>query len=214
MKKAKQQLLFAGALLFGITVAPVMAQEGEKKPPVSSSEPTKSPAKTLKADDPSLTGYTIGERDILDIVVWREKDLSEEVVVRPDGKITIPLVNEIYVIGITPLQLQETLTEKLKHFVNTPQVTVAVKEINSRKVFLIGHVAHEGVFRISSSTTVSEIIIEAGGLSQFAKRKKIYILRNVNGKQTRLPFNYDALIKNQPNSQDIVLQPGDKIVVP
>jgi len=214
MKKAKQQLLFAGALLFGITVAPVMAQEGEKKPPVSSSEPTKSPAKTLKADDPSLTGYTIGERDILDIVVWREKDLSEEVVVRPDGKITIPLVNEIYVIGMTPLQLQEVLAERMKPFVNAPQVTVSVREINSRKVYLIGHVGHEGVFRINSSTTISEIIAEAGGLQPFAKRNKIYILRNVDGKQVMLPFNYNAFIKNQENSQDRLLKPGDKIVVP
>src|SRR5262249_35096071 len=149
---------------------------------VSSSESPKPPEKTIKADDPSLRRYTIGEQDVLDIVVWREKEISGPVVVRPDGKITIPLVGEIYVIGMTPLQLQGTLADKLKPFVNTPEVTVSVREINSRKVYLIGRVVHEGAFRISGSTTVSEIIAEAGGLQPFAKRKKIYILRNVNGK--------------------------------
>jgi polysaccharide biosynthesis/export protein len=214
MKRVKQQLLVALALLLAITATLANSQQEQKKPTVSSSDTVKPLAKTLNADDPSLAGYTIGEQDILEIVVWREKDLSEEVVVRPDGKITIPLVSEIYVIGMTPLQLQDTLAEKLKPFVNNPQVTVAVKEINSRKVYLMGHAAHEGVFRINSDTTVSEIIAEAGGLLQFAKPKKIYILRTVNGKQMKLPFNYDALIKNQANSQDIVLKPGDKIIVP
>jgi polysaccharide biosynthesis/export protein len=214
MRKAKQQMLFAATFLLWMTAPLAKAQDENHKTPVSSSEPAKSPVKGIKVDEPSMTGYTIGEQDILDIVIWREKDLSVQVVVRPDGRITVPLVNEIYVIGMTPMQLQETLTEKLKPFVNAPQVTVAVKEINSRKVYLIGHVAHEGVFRINSNTTVSEIIVEAGGLTQFAKPKKIYILRNVNDKQIRLPFNYDAVIKNQANSQDIVLKPGDKIVVP
>jgi polysaccharide export outer membrane protein len=216
MRKPKQQMLFAAAFLFGITAPLAKAQDGDNKPPVSSSEPAKSPVpvKDIKADEPSRTDYTVGEQDILDIVVWREKELSAEVVVRPDGKIGIPLVGEIYVIGMTPTQLQDTLTEKLKPFVNAPRVTVTVKEINSRKVYLIGRVGHEGVFRINSSTTVSQIIAEAGGLQQFAKRKKIYILRNVNGKQVKLPVNYDDVIKNQGNSQDLILNPGDKIVVP
>src|SRR2546426_8082476 len=137
MRKAKQQMFFAAAFLFGITAPLVKAQDGDSKPPVSSSEPTKSQVKCIKADEPSITEYTIGEQDILDIVVWREKELSVQVVVRPDGRITVPLVNEIYVIGMTPLQLQEALTEKLKPFVNAPRLTVTVKEINSRKVYLI-----------------------------------------------------------------------------
>jgi polysaccharide export outer membrane protein len=214
MRKAKLQILFAAAFLFGVTAPLAEAQDGDNKPPATPSEPAKSPVKGSKADEPSIADYTIGEQDILDIVVWREKELSVEVVVRPDGKITVPLVNEIYVIGMTPLQLQEALTEKLKPFVNAPRVTVTVKEINSRKVYLIGRVGHAGAFRISSSTTVSQIISEAGGLQQFANPKKIYILRNVNGKQVKLPFNYDAVIKNQGNSQDLILNPGDKIVVP
>jgi polysaccharide biosynthesis/export protein len=208
--------LFLSVALFGIAAQLVNAQDQveDKKLPISSPETEKSGEKSVKADDPAMKGYTIGEQDVLDIVVWREKEFSAPAVVRPDGKITVPLVGEIYVIGMTPLQLQETLTEKLKPFVNTPQVTVSVREINSRKVYLIGHVVHEGAFRISGSTTVSEVIAEAGGLQAFAKRKKIYVLRKVNGKETRLPFNYDAALKGEGKSQDFVLNPGDKIVVP
>jgi polysaccharide export outer membrane protein len=219
MRRVKQQMLFVAAVAFGL-MAPLSKAQGQKpqdkgeKPVAASSLPAKPSVKGIKADDPSLTGYTIGEQDVLDIDVWREKELSGIVVVRPDGKITVPLVNEIYVVGITPLELQKMLMEKMQPFVTAPQVTVSVKEINSRKVYLTGQVAHAGVFRINSTTTVSEIIVEAGGLRDFAKRKKIYVLRNENGKQLRLPFNYDAVIKGQTDAKDIVLKPGDKIVVP
>src|SRR5262245_35323529 len=103
MRKVKQHMLFVGAALFGLMVPLSKAQDKAGEPLVASSEPAKPPAKGIKADDPSLTGYTIGEQDVLDIDVWREKEISGTVVVRPDGKITVPLVNEIYVIGITPL---------------------------------------------------------------------------------------------------------------
>lgn len=214
--RRKHEVFLSAALLFGAAAPLVNAQDQakDKKPPASSPETEKSGEKNIKADDPAMKGYIIGEQDVLDIVVWREKEFSGPAVVRPDGKITIPVVGEIYVIGMTPLQLQETLTEKLKPFVNTPQVTVSAREINSRKVYLIGRVVHEGAFRISGSTTVSEVIAEAGGLQAFAKRKKIYVLRKVDGKETRLPFNYDAVLKGEGKSQDFVLNPGDKIVVP
>jgi polysaccharide export outer membrane protein len=236
-------MLFAAVLWFGIVSPAANAQESQtpastppagaqasppaKAPPTSpspsagppaqgqdSSKSASSTGKGTRADDSSLAGYTIGEQDVLDIDVWREKELSGQVVVRPDGRITVPLVNEIYVVGMTPLQLQTLLADKLQPFVTTPQVTVAVHEINSRKVYLIGQVAHEGVFHINSTTTISQIIAEAGGLHPYAKRNKIYVLRNVLGKQVRFPFNYDAVIKGKANSQDLVLKPGDKIVVP
>ncbi len=234
-KSVKQSLLLAVAALLATAAPVVKAQNGSGAPPnppagASSSspapankpagasatpaKPTDSASKAIRADDPSLAGYTIGEQDVLDIDVWREKELTLQVVVRPDGKITVPLVNEVYVVGVTPLKLQDILTEKLQPFLTAPQVTVSVREINSRKVYLIGQVAHIGVFHINSTTTVSQIIIEAGGLKDFAKRKKIYVLRNVNGKELKLPFNYDAVLKGQANAQDVVLKPGDKIVVP
>ena len=213
MKNARPQILFVAVSLFG--PASVRAQNGDKKQAApASTESAKSPERNIKAGDPSIAGYTIGEQDVLDIDVWREKELSGTVVVRPDGKITVRLINEIYVIGMTPLELQEVLTEKLQPFLTAPQVTVSVREINSRKVYLSGHVSHEGVFRISSNTTVSQIIVQAGGLRPFAKPKKIYILRNENGKQVKIPYNYDAVMKGEANSKDIVLKPDDKIVVP
>jgi polysaccharide export outer membrane protein len=231
-KNVKQSLLLAVAALLAMAAPVVKAQNGSgapANPPAGASpapanktagastapaKPADSASKAIRADDPSLAGYTIGEQDVLDIDVWREKELTLQVVVRPDGKITVPLVNEVYVVGVTPLKLQDILTEKLQPFITAPQVTVSVREINSRKVYLIGQVAHIGVFHINSTTTVSQIIIEAGGLKEFAKRKKIYVLRNVNGKELKLAFNYDAVLKGQGNAQDVVLKPGDKIVVP
>lgn len=167
---------------------------------------------TKEAPDPNA--YIIGEQDGLVITVWKEKELSGAAVVRPDGKITVPLVGEIKVVGMTPVQVQTLLTEKLKPFVTVPQVTVAVSEIRSRKVYLIGHAGREGPFMINSSTTVLQIIAQAGGLKDFAKRKKIYILRQQGSGQVRLPFNYDDAIKGKHVEQNILLQPGDTIVVP
>ena len=166
-----------------------------------------------KADyDPNT--YIIGEQDVLGIDVWKERDISQTVVVRPDGKITIPLVDEVYVVGMTPLQLQTMLEEKLKPFLTVPQVTVIVKEISSRKVYLMGQVGRTGPFLINSTTTVLQLIAQAGGLRDFAKKKKIYIMRNVNGKTEQYRFNYDEVIKGKNLQQNIVLRPGDTIVVP
>ncbi len=158
--------------------------------------------------------YIIGEQDVLGIDVWKEKDISQTAVVRPDGKITIPLVDEVYVVGLTPVQLESLLEEKLKPFLTVPQVTVIVKEINSRKVYLMGQVGRTGPFLVNSTTTVLQLIAQAGGLRDFAKRKKIYIMRNVDGKTEHYRFNYDEVIKGKHLEQNIVLQPGDTIVVP
>ena len=182
--------------------------------PTAPADPVKPSVKPKGSDDPALAGYTIGEQDVLAIDVWQEKELSGPAVVRPDGKITMPLVGEIYVVGMTPVQLQGELTKRLEPFVTAPQVSVSVHEINSRKVYVMGQVAHEGVFRINSTTTVSQILVQAGGLREYAKKNKIYVLRNTNGKQVRLPFNYNWFIKGQKNGQDFVLKPGDTVVVP
>jgi polysaccharide export outer membrane protein len=179
----------------------------------SSSPNTPFPAE-IKKDHVDPNAYFIGEQDALVITVWKEKEISGGVVVRPDGKITVPLVGEIRVVGMTPIQLQSLLVEKLKPFVTVPQVTVAVTEIRSRKIYLIGHAAREGPFPINSTTTVLQIIAQAGGLKDFAKRKKIYILRQHGTEQTRFDFNYEQVIKGQHIEQNILLEPGDTIVVP
>jgi polysaccharide export outer membrane protein len=172
------------------------------------------PAKVSEQAPVDPNAYIIGEQDSLNITVWKEKEISGIVVVRPDGKITVPLVGEISVVGMTPVQLQTLLADKLKPFVTIPQVTVAVTNIRSRKVYLIGHAAREGPFVINSSTTVLQVIAEAGGLRDFAKRKKIYILRQQGTEQVRLSFNYDDVIKGKNTAQNILLHPGDTIVVP
>ena len=163
---------------------------------------------------PSPSEYVIGEQDVLTITVWKERELSGSVVVRPDGKITLPLVDDIQVVGLTPAQLRAFLIEKLKPFVSIPQVTVAVTQINSRKVYLIGEVSKTGTFPINSSTTVLQILAQAGGLKDYAKRKDIYVLRNQEGKQVRYRFNYDEVIRGQNSQQNILLQPADTVVVP
>ena len=159
-------------------------------------------------------GYRIGEQDVLTITVWREPELSGTVMVRPDGMVTLPLINDVHASGLTPDELRDFLTDKLRTYVNVPQVTVSVREINSRKVFVIGQVGREGSYRINSTSTVLQIIAEAGGLKDFANKKGIYVLRNQNGSQVRLSFNYDKVIRAKGSHDNIQLQPGDTIVVP
>jgi polysaccharide export outer membrane protein len=158
--------------------------------------------------------YVIGEEDVLTVTVWKERDLSGTVVVRPDGKITVPLVGEVKVVGMKPVQLETLLQTKLKPFITVPQVSVAVNQINSRKIYMIGEVVREGTFPINSSMTVLQVLAAAGGLRDFAKRKKIYILRKRGDEEIRFPFDYDAAIRGRNREQNIQVVPGDTIVVP
>jgi polysaccharide export outer membrane protein len=156
--------------------------------------------------------YRIGVDDELMVSVWHEAELSQAVVVRPDGMITMPLLNDIRVVGLTPEEMQLLLVDKLKTLVNDPQVTVSIKAVHSRKVFVVGNVAKQGVYPLGGSTTVLQVIIEAGGLGVFAKSRSIYVLRKENGQQVRLPINYKKALSGK--SPDLVLQPGDMVVVP
>ncbi len=180
-----------------------------KKAPANTDSPRSTAA---GSSDTTPAAYRIGVDDQILISVWREHDLSLAVVVRPDGVITMPLLNDIYVVGMTPKELADSLTEKLKPFVNEPQVTVSVQAIHSRKVYLIGNAARQGAFELNDNKTAMELIAEAGGLSQFAKTNSIYILRVVNGSEVRIPFHYKDAISGK--GQDILLMPGDKVVVP
>lgn len=167
-----------------------------------------SPAPVEKGADE----YRIGVDDSLFISVWRETDLSGQVTVRPDGVITMPLLNDVKVVGLTPAELQTVLTDKLKGFVNEPQVTVIVRDIKSRKVFLVGEVGHQGSFPLSGHMTMLELLAQAGGLGQYAKSESIYVLRTQGGQQVRIPFKYKKVLDGK--SPDVVLHPGDMIVVP
>jgi len=184
-----------------------VASKADEKAAVDSSRKNPAP---LPVVDP--TTYRIGVEDELMISVWREPELSTSVVVRPDGKITLPLLNDVEVVGMKTEELQNVLTEKLKPFVNTPQVTIIVRGIRSRKVNLIGQVARQGSFDLNDNKTVLDLIAQAGGLSPFAKTGSIYILRQMGNKQVRIGFNYKKAISGKgPNP---VLQPGDLVVVP
>ena len=165
----------------------------------------------VRSDD----SYVIGDADVLSISVWKEPDVSKQIPVRSDGKISLPLVGDIQATGETPLQLERAITEKLKGYMTDPEVTVIVEQINSQKYNIFGQVGKPGSFTMTAGTTIMDAIAAAGGLRDFAKKKGIYILRqSPGGGVTKIPFNYDKFIKGKDPSQNIPIMPHDTIVVP
>jgi polysaccharide export outer membrane protein len=162
--------------------------------------------------DVDPTTYHIGVEDELMISVWKEAELSQIVTVRPDGKITLPLVNDVSVVGLRTNELQDVLTEKFKPFVNEPQVTVVVRTIRSRKVYIVGKAIKQGAFPLNGRTTMLQLLAEAGGLTPFAKGGSIHIVRKQAGKEVHIPFNYKKALAGQ--SEDPVLVPGDMVIIP
>jgi polysaccharide export outer membrane protein len=158
--------------------------------------------------------YQIGAGDTLQISVWKEPDVTvPTVVVRPDGKITVPLIKEVEVAGLTPRQAEERITDGLSKFIADANVTVVVSASNSKKVYIIGAVKKEGTLPYTYGITVMQALSEMGGLTEYAKRKKIYVLRTENGRDYRLNFNYDEVVRGERMEQNIVLLPGDTVVV-
>jgi polysaccharide biosynthesis/export protein len=162
----------------------------------------------------AVPGYRIGPEDVLQIDVWKEADFSASSPVRADGKISVPLLNDVQAAGFTPIELAAYLREQLSKYVVDPKITVSVTQMNSRKAYVMGEVNRQGIVRLQSNLTVLQAISAAGGLAPFANGKKIYVLRSRGGEQLRLPFNYDAVIKGKRSEQNVVLQPGDTIIVP
>jgi polysaccharide biosynthesis/export protein len=158
--------------------------------------------------------YKIGAQDVLRIDVWKEAELTRTVPVRPDGKISLPLLNDVQAAGLTAAQLSNVISEGLKKFINSPQVTVTVNEINSRRVYVTGEVAHAGAFPLLPGMTVLQALSSSGGFTQFAKVKGIYVLRTEDGKQVKHPFNYKEVLAGRKPEENIALEPGDVIVVP
>lgn len=169
------------------------------------------PGNKSATDDPE---FVIGPEDALTISVWKEAELSHSVQVRPDGKVSLPLLNDIQAAGLSPQQLAASITEKLRKFVADPQVTVIVNTIQSRRIYIMGEVGHSGTFPLLHGMTVLQALSEAGSFGQFADTRKIYVLRNEGGKQVKYPFNYKEVIKGNHAEQNIELKPGDTIVVP
>lgn len=162
----------------------------------------------------TASGYVIGPQDVLQIVVWKEAELSGSVPVRPDGKISLALLNDVQAAGLTPMALGADLAAKLKKYVSEPLVTVTVIQMNSQRFFVMGEVAHAGGFPLTGGETVLQGLSNAGGFSLYANSSKIYVLRTENGQQVKLPFNYKAVIKGEHPEQNIMLRAGDTIVVP
>lgn len=169
------------------------------------------PAQSALSPEQRLS-YVIGVEDELQISVWHEPELSTVVVVRPDGMITLPLVNDVKAAGLKTEELQTLLMDKLKGFVNESQVTVIVRAIRSRKVYLVGQVGRQGTYPLNGDMTALELLAAAGGLGPFAKADSIYILREQNGKKIRIPFRYKKAVAGK--SENVALQPGDVVVVP
>jgi polysaccharide export outer membrane protein len=172
------------------------------------------PAPALPAGVTPPAGYIIGPDDQLSVVYWREKDMSADVVVRPDGLISLPLLNDVQASGLTPEQLRAAITKGATKFVEEPTVSVVVKAINSRRVFITGQVAKPGPYPLGAPTTVLQLITIAGGVAEYADKDKIIVLRNENGKQTTFKFNYEHVTKGKNLAQNIELKPGDTVVVP
>ncbi len=157
--------------------------------------------------------YVIGADDTLHVSVWKEPDLTATLPVRPDGKISLPLLNDVPAAGLTPMQLAASITEKLKKYIADPRVTVVVAAMNSRRIFVTGEIAHPGALPLLPHMTMLQALASAG-FTQFANVKKIYLLRTENGQQVKLPFNYKEVVKGRHPEQNIMLKPGDTIVVP
>lgn len=174
--------------------------------------PTGEGSSALKAHDDS---FVIGNDDVLAINVWKEPDVSRSIPVRSDGKISLPLVGELQAAGETPLKLEQAIAARLKNFIEEPEVTVIVQQINSQKFNILGYVNKPGSFPLTNSATVLDAIAMAGGFRDFAKQKSIYVLRqNPDGSQKRIPFNYKQVVKGRNPGQNIKLEPRDTIVVP
>jgi polysaccharide biosynthesis/export protein len=189
-------------LSVGSSIAVAQAASGQDDPPEVTAAPHND-------------SFVIGNDDKLNINVWKDTELTRTVQVRPDGKISMPLVGELQAAGRTPLQLENEISEKLKAYISQPDVTVIVEQINSEKFNILGKVAKPGSYPLATTTTVLDAIAEAGGFLDFAKQKDVYILRpKPGGSEVRLHFNYKDVIKGKHTEENVRLEPHDTVVVP
>jgi polysaccharide biosynthesis/export protein len=211
MRKRSSIWMFLSFLIFAGSAS--AQQDASQKQPIQPAVPAiaSDAPKQVASTDPN---YVIGGQDVLDVSVWKEPEVSRVVPVRPDGKISLPLLNDVQAAGLTPAALAAQITDSLKKYVTNPQVTVIVTTINSQRVYLLGEVTRAGAFPMIPGMTVLQAISSGGGFTQYARTKGIYVLRNENGKQVKYLFNYKEVINGKKPEQDIVLKAGDTIVVP
>jgi polysaccharide export outer membrane protein len=218
------------ALTFNQTIfaqdkQPAAQAEQEKSPQTASAPAPVKPAgggktEALKAAQAKASiaadsdNYIIGPEDVLFVYVWKEENLSRTVPVRIDGMISIPLVDDIKAAGMTPLQLKEVLLAKLREFVETPDVTIIVTEANSYRVYVQGEVKTPGVFKLRTETSLVQLIIMAGGFTDWANQKKITIMRKEGGKDSRIVVNYKKIVEGDEGAKDVMLKSGDIVIIP
>ena len=203
-------------LAAGLVAAGVHAESGNYGPQdKTEAKPAKNQASGPSSQAPQGDAeYKIGPQDILQIDVWKEPEITRLVPVRPDGKITLPLLNDVQAAGLTPMELAAVISDGLKKYINSPQVTVSVSTINSRRVYVTGEVTKPGAFPLLPNMTVLQALTSAGGFTQFAKIKSVYVLRVEGGKQTKIPVNYKEVIEGKKPEENIELHSGDTVVVP
>ena len=185
------------------------------EPPRAVNEPVRDGVAPAASPKTAGDEYLIGAGDVVQVSVWGEQSASvPSAVVRPDGKISVPLLKEVAIAGLTPTQAEKTITEQLDQYIKGANVTVVVSQINSKKIYLLGAVKKEGTISYTYRMTVMQALSEAGGLTDYAKRRKIYVIRSEDKKKDRLPFDYNAVVKGERMELNITLEPGDTIVVP
>jgi polysaccharide biosynthesis/export protein len=217
MMKSWTKFTIGAALSLALTCIIAYGQEPAAAPagaaaPVAAD--TAAPTSST-GNKPHDNTFVIGDDDVLVVNVWKEQDVSRTVPVRSDGKISLPLAGEVVAAGLTPLQLEQSISDKLKNYITDPQVTVIVQQINSQKFNILGQVTKPGAYPLTTTVTIVDAIALAGGFRDFAKKKGIYILRKDGaGSESRIAFNYQDFIKGKNTSPNITIQPHDTIIVP
>ena len=201
MTRVEPSLGFATWLLVAVFAIPASAQ-------------TPANQGTVKELGATLAEYRIGPEDTVQITVWKNDAISRTVPVRPDGKISLPLLNDVQAAGLTPMELRELLITKLKEFIPTPEVSVIVIEPKSFKVTLVGEIPRPGRYELRSRTTVLDLLAMAGGVTQFAARSRIFVIRRDDTGQKKVPFNYNRAIAADGDRENFDLQPNDIVIVP
>jgi len=201
----------------GTAAAQAVAVQPQRPQQAPTQTPQMPPAAKPAVPGPTVAveeGFIIGPEDVLGVVVWREADVSGDVTVRPDGMITLPLIGDVKAAGLAPQQLADRVQTALREFITDASVTVVVRQMNSRKVFITGEVAKPGAYPLLSTMTVMQLIAVAGGLNEFAEGKSISVMRTEGGQTKTLPFDYKNVANGKKPGQNIVLKPGDTVVVP
>ena len=200
----------SGRLFILALILPCLFCHAQSKESAGKSAPQ---ATSPSSAGPAVDSYVIGKSDVLSVTVWKQPDLSGNLLVRPDGMVSMPLLGDVQAAGSTPLQLADRIETKLKKYMQDPEVSVVVTQINSKVIYLLGEVGKKGPVQMTAGMTLLEAIASAGGLTDFANSKKMYILRSEDGKHQKIRVRYKQALKGDPAS-NLLLQPGDTIVVP